>query len=50
MANLLRQGRAPAEIMQIEARLQQAYRRARPADPCPCGSGKMFKDCHGKTT
>lgn len=17
-------------------------------DPCPCGSGKKFKDCHGK--
>ena len=50
MANLLRQGRAPAEIMQIEGRLQQAYRRARPTDPCPCGSGRMFKDCHGKAT
>lgn len=19
-----------------------------PEDPCPCGSGKKFKDCHGK--
>lgn len=20
----------------------------RPNDPCPCGSGKKFKNCHGK--
>jgi uncharacterized protein len=47
MASLLRQNRAPAEIVQIEARLQAAFSRARPVDPCPCGSGKMYKDCHG---
>jgi uncharacterized protein len=46
MASLLRQNRAPAEIMQIEARLQVAFARARANDPCPCGSGHMFKDCH----
>jgi uncharacterized protein len=48
MASLLRQGRAPAEIMQIEARLQAAFARARRNDPCPCGSGRVFKDCHGR--
>ena len=46
MASLLRQNHAPAEIMQIEARLHTAYARARSNDPCPCGSGRMFKDCH----
>ncbi|MYA30069.1 MAG: hypothetical protein F4Y31_02440 [Gammaproteobacteria bacterium] len=29
----------------------QTYRRARPRvgrnDPCPCGSGKKYKRCHG---
>jgi uncharacterized protein len=45
MATLLRQNRAPAEIVQIEARLQAAFARARPDDVCPCGSGRMFKDC-----
>lgn len=47
MASLLRQNRAPAEIMQIEAQLQAAFARAAPNAPCPCGSGRMFKDCHG---
>ena len=23
-------------------------RRSRPNDPCPCGSGKRYKKCHGK--
>jgi uncharacterized protein len=47
MASLLRQNRAPAEIMQIEARLRTAFSRARPNDACPCASGHLFKDCHG---
>jgi len=48
MASLLRQNRAPAEIMQVEARLKTAFARARPVDACPCGSGQLYKDCHGK--
>ncbi len=47
MASLLRQNRAPAEIMQIEARLRAAFARAKPNDACPCASGRLFKDCHG---
>ena len=52
MANLLRQRQAPAEIMAVMAaedkkRLQHAYTKARRNDPCPCGSGKKFKQCHG---
>ena len=47
MRSLLLQNRAPSEIVQIEARLQAAYARARPGDPCPCGSGRIFKECHG---
>jgi len=49
MTSLLRANRAPAEIMQLEARLEAAYARSRPMDACPCGSGRVFKDCHGKS-
>ncbi len=52
MAELLRQGRAPAEIMRIsesevDTRVQEAFTRASRNDPCPCGSGRKFKHCHG---
>ena len=51
MADMLRRGRAPAEIMQLYARRdaarQQAFAAAGRNDPCPCGSGKKFKHCHG---
>jgi uncharacterized protein len=52
MADLLRRQRAPAEIMGIlaaeEAHLQAAFARAGRNDPCPCGSGLKFKQCHGR--
>ena len=25
-----------------------AEKTPRPNDPCPCGSGKKFKNCHGR--
>ena len=31
-----------------DARLQAAFRHCGRNDPCPCGSGKKFKDCHGR--
>ncbi len=43
MARLLRTGRAPAELMAIYA--AQDSRRGR-NDPCPCGSGRKWKNCH----
>ncbi|MCA9996891.1 MAG: anaerobic sulfatase maturase [Anaerolineales bacterium] len=54
MANLIQQRRAPAEIMAMmtaedEKQLQQAYAQARRNDLCPCGSGKKFKQCHGRS-
>jgi uncharacterized protein len=52
MGDLLRQNRAPAEIMQWYAaqdlKWAQAFADAGPNDPCPCGSGKKFKQCHGR--
>ncbi len=51
MAQLLRQRRPAGDIMNILAmeemrRLQSAFASAKPADPCPCGSGKAFRRCH----
>jgi len=53
MADMLRRNRAPAEIMQFLsqqelARLQKAFSEAKPDEPCPCGSGKKFRICHGR--
>ena len=53
---------APTESGDIEVRTDEATVRAAQAmptsvvqrtgrnDPCPCGSGKKFKQCHGKLT
>jgi len=53
MADLLMNGRFADEIMNILTaeklnQLQQAIAAAKPGDPCPCGSGKPFRLCHGK--
>ena len=55
---LARKGRTPEEI-EAEERLLKETPKAEPIkrdtkevgrnDPCPCGSGKKFKQCHGKT-
>jgi len=55
MAGLLRRGRYADEVMQIlanetTARLQPALAASGRNNPCPCGSGKKFKRCHGVTT
>jgi uncharacterized protein len=48
----LRVRRPPANIMlylaEEEANLQRRFTRTRRNDPCPCGSGRKFKYCHGK--
>ena len=33
---------------QVDPELAEAFRKAGRNDPCPCGSGKKFKHCHGK--
>jgi uncharacterized protein len=53
MVDLLRRGRYADEVMHILAneemqRLKLAMQRAKPEDPCPCGSGKKFRLCHGR--
>lgn len=52
MAGLLRRGRAPAEVMRVlaagEEQMRKAFARAGRNDPCPCGSGRKFKQCHDR--
>jgi uncharacterized protein len=49
MAAALRAGRPASEVMRIlrEAALAAALARAGQNDPCPCGSGRKVKRCHG---
>ncbi|MEW6185181.1 MAG: anaerobic sulfatase maturase [Thermodesulfobacteriota bacterium] len=51
MTELLRMNRAPAEIMALYAGEKKFPREALSKvgrnDPCPCGSGEKFKNCHG---
>ena len=52
MADLLRRNRAPSQIVHWyaaeDARLARAVAQARANDPCPCGSDKTVKRCHGR--
>jgi uncharacterized protein len=44
MARLLEMSRAPSEIMAFMA---DEDRKREPYQPCPCGSGRKFRFCHG---
>jgi len=48
MAGLLQQGRPAAEIMQWYASQERQPGRVGRNSPCPCGSGKKYKHCHGR--
>jgi len=52
MVEELRQRRPPANVMtrlaQADAALTAKFAAAKRNDPCPCGSGKKFKVCHGQ--
>jgi uncharacterized protein len=45
MAGLLRRGREAEEVMEV---LERAFTGVHRLDPCPCGSGRKFKQCHGR--
>lgn len=53
MAAQLRARRPPSDIMYHLAREERAFQKrlakARRNEPCPCGSGKKYKWCHGRT-
>jgi uncharacterized protein len=46
IAGLLLKGYPASDVMKILA-LEDAFARAGRNDPCPCGSGRKFKRCHG---
>ena len=46
LAGLIRRGYPAAEVMRVLT-LEEAFSRAGRNDPCPCGSGRKFKRCHG---
>ncbi len=52
MARLLQSGRPAPDIMPMlaaeEKQLEGQFARAGRNDPCPCGSGRKFKRCHGR--
>ncbi|MCJ7642420.1 MAG: SPASM domain-containing protein, partial [Desulfobacterales bacterium] len=52
MADLLRRNRPASEVMGILAReetdLKAKLAKTGRNDPCPCGSGKKVKKCHGR--
>ncbi len=51
MADLIRRGRMADGVMEImagaETNLRGKIAKAGRNDPCPCGSGRKFKRCHG---
>lgn len=52
MVDLLKRHQPPAAVMDLlkeeQARARALRRRVKPNDPCPCGSGRKFKVCHGR--
>ena len=45
MAGLIRRNREAREVMPI---LERAFTGVERNAPCPCGSGRKFKQCHGR--
>jgi uncharacterized protein len=45
MAGLLRRDREAKEVMEV---LDRAFRGVHRNDPCPCGSNRKFRQCHGR--
>jgi uncharacterized protein len=45
LAGLYRRGRQASEVMEI---LDRAFSGVHRLDPCPCGSGRKFRVCHGR--
>ena len=53
MSELVRQDRAASDLMAAyaarDASIAASLARAGRNDPCPCGSGRKVKHCHGAT-
>ena len=54
MVRELRAGRPPANVMRVlvaeDAELERRIAGAGRNDPCPCGSGRKLKNCHGRAS
>jgi uncharacterized protein len=52
MIELMRRGRPASDVMPMMAHIDQSFldelRRVGRNDPCPCGSGRKVKQCHGR--
>jgi len=53
MAEILRRGMPASDIMKIfaveEETQKQQFKGVGRNEPCPCGSGKKYKKCHGRS-
>ena len=49
MDELYKQLEAQTEALKAEFEAKQQKKRAKRNEPCPCGSGKKYKDCCGKS-
>jgi uncharacterized protein len=45
MSGLMRRGREAKEVMEV---LDRAFEGVHRLDPCPCGSGRKYRECHGR--
>ena len=48
-ASAMGQTAAPADVEKQETFIREGRKVGR-NEPCPCGSGKKYKQCHGKLT
>jgi len=48
MVQKLNMNQAPSDIVKFLADEDRKYDNAERNEPCPCGSGAKFKNCHGK--
>ena len=53
MAQLMRKGHNAEAVMRIlekeKKEQEELFVKAGRNEPCPCGSGKKYKQCHGRT-
>ena len=48
MAQALKKEKAPAYLASGSEQYFRGGKKIMPNDPCPCGSGKKYKKCHGR--
>ncbi len=52
IASSIKQGESTGEagirVIHVQDTPSESYKNVGRNDPCPCGSGKKFKHCHGK--